>query len=172
MSGEFDRKQDNDEEASAQEELEASVARLSASDDDHDMALRLRRVEHLMRSAPLVRPSVDFAERVIEAIRRQEIDPFNRYSALGLIAGLGVAAAVVATMLSVFVLAVANVLFNWTQVYQLLVAGGGVFAEIFDELGAPVGDSPLLGVLTLLSVPLFFVWLWLMRVLKPSETGA
>jgi hypothetical protein len=174
MSGEFDRKMDNDEDEML--ELEASVARLSTSGEDHDTATRLRIVDHLMMSAPLVRPGVDFAERVIEAIRHQDFDSFNRYSAFGMIVGLGVAAGVVISILSVFALVMANVVFNWTRVYQLAIslAGGvgGALANAYEWTGSLLNDSPVLGLLALASIPLFFVWVWLLRVLKPSEMRA
>jgi hypothetical protein len=156
------------------------VARLSASggapEEDHDTAARMRLVDHLMKSAPLVMPGMGFAERVIEAIRRQEIDPFNRDSAFGVILGLGVAAAVVVSALSAFALVVANVVINWTRVYQWAVMGGGAvastFTEAYDKTGSLLSDSPLIGVLMLLSVPLFCVWVGLMLFLKPTEMGA
>ena len=189
MNEEFNRKLDNEEEEMAlplhdneasQEDLNASLARLSLpdeapeSEEDHDTALRM--VEHMLMTAPLVRPSVDFAERVIEAIRRQEIDPFNRNSAFGLVLGLGVAAAVVISVLSAFALLLANVLVNWSRAYQLIVQGGGMtiglFTDTYDQTGELLNDSPVIGLLALASVPLFFVWVWLMRRLKPSEMHA
>jgi len=191
MSGEFDPILDNDDNEilEGRDELEASVARLSStsdtlgtsstsgtSEEDHDTATRLRIVDHLMMTAPLVMPGVDFAERVIDAIRRQDFDTFNRYSAFGMIVGLGVAVGVVISILSVFALVMANVVFNWTRSYQvgISLAGGvsGTFTGAYDWTGNLLSDSPVVGVLALASIPLFFVWIWLMRVLKPSEMGA
>jgi hypothetical protein len=83
---------------------------------------------------------------------------------------------VVISILSVFALVMANVVFNWTRVYQLAIslAGGvgGALANAYDWTGNLLNDSPVLGLLALASIPLFFVWVWLIRVLKPSEMRA
>jgi len=80
MSGEFERRLDNDEDAMpaahqepSQDEMEASRSRLSASDADHDTATRLRIVDHLMMTAPLVR-DLDQVRRNVDIGREQVLD--------------------------------------------------------------------------------------------------
>lgn len=164
----------------AETELGASIARLSSPSDeqaegeiDHDLQRRLHMVDHLLRSAPLVGPGVDLAERVISALRRQDGVKINRYTASGIIIGLG-AAGVIATWLMVGLITTAvGVALNWTSVYQALLMLGGVanraIRDLFTSMTNPDTSSPLMVGFSLLSIPLLIVWLRLMRRFASSE---
>jgi len=151
-----------------EENEDEAVRRLGVEDTtSEDTQRRLSIVDHLLLSAPLVSPAAEFAERVLAAIRQQQQQAFNGKSALGLALGVGVAIAVVVSMMATLLLLVANLIVNWTLVYQNLVLAAGQSADFFSIL-----PDPALTILAVASVPLFFVWVWIMRHLRPQEHNA
>ncbi|HLA42114.1 MAG TPA: hypothetical protein VJZ27_01690 [Aggregatilineales bacterium] len=192
MNSEFDPRLENDDNAEQklyteqnheQANLQASVSRLSQrsegteSDDyNHQISHRLRLVDHLLMSAPLVLPSAEFAERVIEAVRRYRAESFNRYTAFGMILGLGSAATVAISLMIAGILVIANIILNWTEVYQNLVLFAGLVVhevtELFSGVNGSLPGSPVISVLTIASLPLFVVWLYIMRRLNTVEVNA
>jgi hypothetical protein len=149
------------------ENLENATSRLSSTAEDPELNRRLRLVDHLLSSAPLVLPGTEFAERVMEALRRHEYQNINRYTAFGLALGLIAAIVIVVSIVAGAFLALINILINWTAVYQALVEVGGTFngaiADFPESLNQAVSDSPVGIALSLLSLPLTFVWLRIMR---------
>ncbi|MFP4322239.1 MAG: hypothetical protein ACLFTK_07290 [Anaerolineales bacterium] len=140
----------------------------------NEQAQRLNLVDHLLRTAPLVLPHPEFAERVMLAIRERELAAMNRYTALGIILGLTATFVIAGLFMAGMGVTVVNVLFNWTEFYQNLVLGVGVFSNwVVDTLQTTrqnATDSPVGLALAVLSVPLVWVWWRVMRnVLREGE---
>lgn len=161
---------DEDEQATA-------VTRLRSEDEANqtkDESEKIRLVDYILRSAPLVLPSPEFAERVIEAIRKQDLQNMNRYTASGLVLGLGVAAGVIVYITAFTLITGVNILLNWTSFYRNMVLAFGSLSNslstTLSDFNSLVSDSPLLVALSLLSIPLGIVWWRLMhRLLSPVE---
>ncbi len=128
---------------------------------------RLSLVDHLLRTAPLVLPHPEFADRVMIAIRERELATLNRYTALGIILGLAAVVVVVVLFLAGVGVTLANIVFNWTAFYQNIVLGLGMLSTLsgegLDSLNQTAQDSPLMLGLGALSLPLLWLW-W--RVMK------
>lgn len=191
MTDQFSRQHDHEDEealfAQSQEQAQPeadttpqtdSVSRLAPSEAEaeavEDMQERLSLVDHMLRAAPWVLPSSDFAERVLEAIRQRNPNTFDRYSALGIVIGFTAATSVVLAVLGGLLLGIAVVIWNWTTVYQALVSLAGIFTTLAtltsDELFSYVVDNPWIAALTLLAIPFALVWYQLLR--RFGQSGA
>lgn len=152
-----------------EEVQEASLSRLSASPEEEQLHRRLALVDHLLRNAPLVKPSTEFAEKVIEAIRRRASKPFDRNIATGIILGLGSISALIAFSIIGLITFLLAILLNWTSVYQNLVMAAGnlriTLLDINDWMDSRLNTSPLMAVLSFAAVPMSIVWVWWMRSL-------
>jgi hypothetical protein len=146
-----------------------SLARLSAAPEEEASHHRLALVDQLLRHAPLVKPSAEFAEKVIEALRRRASKPFDRNIATGIILGLGsISALITFTLVGLLSLLVA-ILLNWTSAYQNLVVLAGnvrlVLLDINQWLDSRLNTSPLVLVLSLGALPLSLLWWWWIRLI-------
>lgn len=157
----------------AADELHDPIARLSASAESEEMQQRISLLEQWLRTTPLVAPAADFAERVVEAIRQRKLEPFNHNMATGIILGLSTAALLMLGLLIALVIAIVLIILNWTDTYQTLILAAGAVEStavtIREAFNEGFAASPLMTALSVLSVPLFFVWMWLMRRLTPLE---
>lgn len=154
--------------------LENATQRLSNEprpEDEQEQHLSF--IDHLLQSAPLVIPKPEFAERVVEAIRNRDLPNLNRYSATGLILGLGTASGVVIYLLIAVGLAIINLIINWNSIYRGLVWGtGSLVNQLYGGLrdfNMAVTDSPVLITLGILSIPLGFIWLRLFSQMQYVE---
>ena len=173
MSHELRHQLDNDEENEYLPEQEGSRLSDDAPNDRSDtLELRLRIVDRLLSTAPMLAPSAEFAERVIKAIRERR-DVINWNASTGLALGLMSIVIISLSLTVIGLLAIASLILNWTQVYQSLVIAGGegssVLATLLNDLQATVADSPFLLSLSFLSIPLSLIWVWVMRKLSPSR---
>ncbi len=171
MNNAFDPRWEPEENFEEQADLGDSLSRLSASPDEEAMQTRLNLVDHLLRNAPLVKPSAEFAERVLEVLRRNN-RPFNASTGIGLAIGFSAVVLFSLTTLLIIIGIFALVLLNWTSLYQnFVLAIGSLGQTLRQALESPQASSPLMVGLSLMAVPLAGVWLWVMRQLTPSGTS-
>ncbi|NJL93222.1 MAG: hypothetical protein HC915_05575 [Anaerolineae bacterium] len=174
MSNQFNRQFSNepgdafDPEAYDQHALETSQT--GSESDDHNLPMRLWIIDQLLSNAPVLGPAADFADRVVEAIRQRQWT-FNPRAGAGLLLGFGAVTLIVSLVMAGIWAGVIGVVLNWTAIYQALVlAGGRLGSWLSTQFSAPgqfLSDNPLIGGLTLLSIPLFFIWLRVLRRLLP-----
>jgi hypothetical protein len=147
---------------------ETAVSRLQASPEEEAQQERLRLVDQLLKKAPLVKPSVELAGRVVEAIRRQYI--INPITAIGMAFGMGSALLIAIILILSVLLGFLAIILNWTAIYQWLVKAAGTVPYgidvLFSDLSQFIIDSPWLLALSILAIPLLTVWIWIMRRLR------
>lgn len=151
--------------------LEPATARLSmeaaSGGDSPEEQRRLSLVDHLLMTAPLVMPSAEFAERVMEALRQHDLQKINRYTAFGLALGLLIAASVVMSVVVGFIMGSVYIVLNWTATYQNLVEGAGMVngsvGDLLTWMKPLTSGSPLSIAFGLISLPLAWLWLRIMR---------
>lgn len=149
----------------------ARANRLQASAEDEVLLKRMRLVDQMMLNAPEEAPRPGFAMRVLEAIRQSQA--MRTHGGLGVLIGLGMALALVTTIVSVAGILLIVALANWTVVYQILLQfmgdSSGLVVGLLDWLNGIIDDTPLIPLLSLLSIPLFLVWLSVMRRLLVTK---
>ena len=173
MSHQFNLSNSEDNFESQEQEIRAEQ---DSTAEEESLQLRLRIIDHLLSNAPMLAPGAEFAERVMTAIRSRTSPHMNENASLGLALGLVSVVLVVMGIVTGMALGLINVVLNWTAIYQVLVSSIGEVAQalkaFFSLLTNTLSDNPLLPVLLLLAIPLFFSWLWVMRRVKPSEKNA
>lgn len=165
----------NDDEFSPEEDPQVLEQADEKQPSEDNLEMRLRIVDHLLSTAPMLAPSVDFAERVMRTLRERQSE-MNWSASTGLALGLSMFVLMGVGILLAGIAAIINLILNWTTVYQQLILGGGdlsnLVGEVIDNLQHTAFESPILPLLTLLSLPLFYVWLRVMRYLVPNDESA
>lgn len=158
------------------EEQPLNTERLQASAEEESMQLRLRIVDHLLSNAPMLAPGAEFAEKVMASLRQRTRQSMNSNTSLGLALGLGSIVLLLIGTIIGGILGVINIALNWSAIYQGLVSSMGevirALESFFSFLTSTISDEPLIPALLLLFIPLFLIWLWVMRRLKPAEKKA
>jgi hypothetical protein len=162
------------EQAETLNQEEAAVSRLRASPDEEAMQSRLRVVDQLLHRAPLVKPGVAFAERIIDRLRRRQT--INHQVAAGMALGMSAAMIIVSTLIAALLLAILAIIINWTSIYQgfLAIAGAATYVSdlVFEKVSQAISESPMLLALSLASIPLLIIWLWIMRRIRATGLEA
>lgn len=159
------------------EELEALHQQIEAAGEPERWS-RMQRVDRLLRSTPLLAPSAGFAERVMAALERLQLDELaERKISLGVALGLMAAALLAVPVLSAALIGMVSVLSNPQTVAALLqtaAAGASYVIDLMIDfirvLRDVATDTPILPALLSTMIPLSMLWLWLLWYLsgRPS----
>jgi hypothetical protein len=157
----------------SEEELAALNARLEESQEAAAHWERLRTTDELMRTTPLVAPSVGFTHRVMAAIAALPLPGFvQRQPGIGIALGLAVAAFLTVPILSVLFFVFLGVLTNpgaLNAALQTLINGAsymtGLLGNIASDLESAAADTRVLLLLLATMIPVTALWVWLVRYL-------
>lgn len=150
------------------DEATERLARLQASPEEEALPIRMRQVDLLLESTPMAAPRPGFADRVLAMLKERTPYILKPHAGLGLALGLSMSAGFAIFLVILALLLVAIIALNWSTVYknvalamsEISTAVGGVL----DALGNLLGDAtPFALFIVLLAIPLFFIWLWVLR---------
>lgn len=157
----------------SEEELAELQAQFEAAPEVGQEWEQLRRTDELLRTTPQVCPSAGFAKRVMEAIAALPLPGFaKRELSVGLALGLAAAATLAIPVLVVSLFLLIGAIANPGTLSTLLEASinamsfvVGLAADVATEVRSWISDTPALGVLLVLVVPLSIVWGWMLWTL-------
>jgi hypothetical protein len=150
-------------------ELESLQEQLDSSPEVADLWSRLKQVDRLLRSTPMVGPSAEFASRVMSAILTVRLPEFaNRRLSIAVVLGLLAVGLVVVPLLSVLVMMLLSLLTDPGVLNSLLqavvsVVGYGIdlVSDAGRELSQLIDDMPMVPALLSTIIPLAMIWVWL-----------
>ncbi|MBN1201797.1 MAG: sigma-E factor negative regulatory protein [Anaerolineae bacterium] len=150
-------------------ELDALNTQLEASPEATEYWRRLRRIDQLLRNAPLIRPLPGFSDRVMVAIASMPLSAFaNKQFGLGAALGLVAAAVLTVPLLSVAAILLVNAIIDpgtMNGLLQVVTAGTSYVIDVVSDLGSGlhtlVTETPMVPALISTVIPVSMLWVWM-----------